>query len=191
MLYLNQREYKHIPYMHDLDHGGAPPERRNVGTSGCGPCTLCMIIDHLTTKHLPLEECVRLSEEHGANRQPGCSIRVLGPVLAEMFELNYSTTNSVEELVRHLQAGGEAAVNVRKREDGPGIFTARGHWMNVVSTDGKEVCILDPNYAKNKFKRYEEQGLIRVCEPFLYCSLETLHGETRCETPYFLFSRKK
>lgn len=191
MLFLNQKDYRHIPYMHDLDNGGAPPERRNVATSGCGLCTVCMIVDHLTTKSLSLEACARLSEDNGANRSAGCSLRILGPVIADMFDLDFTVTGSAEELVAHLQAGGEAAVNVRCSENGPGIFTARGHWINAVSTDGKEVCILDPNYAPNKFRQYEDQGLIRVCEPFLYCSVETLHGETRNEKPYCLFSRKK
>ena len=192
MLYMNQRDYRHIPYMHDLDHGGAPEERRNVATSGCGLCSMCMIVDHLTTKSLTLEECVRLSEENGANRKPGTSLRVLGPILAEMYDLEFSRTGSMEELVTHLQSGGEAVVNVNQKEDGtPGLFTTRSHWIVVVSTDGKEVCILDPNYAPGKFQEYEEQGLIRVKEPFLYCSLETLQQETRIQIPYYLFSRKK
>ena len=191
MLYLNQREYRHIPYMHDLDNGGAPEERRNVGTSGCGLCAMCMIVDHLTAESLALEECVRLSEENGANRKPGTSLSILGPVIADMFDLDFSITGSVEEMVAYVRAGGEVAVNVKRKEDGtPGIFTARGHWILVISTDGKEVCILDPNYAPGKFREYEEQGLIRVKEPFLYCSLETLHAETRNETPYYMFSRK-
>ena len=190
MLYLNQRDYSHIPYMHDTDRGGAPAERRNVGTSGCGLCCLCMLVEHLTGQILELTECVRLSEESGANFCAGCAMRILGPIVAERFGLTFRRTGDVQELIAHLQSGGEAIVNVRRKEDGtPGIFTARGHYMLLTATNGKEVTILDPNYTKNKFKKQEESGLIRVEEPFLHCDLLTLIGETHSEQPFCLFGR--
>lgn len=190
MLYLNQRDYSHIPYMHDTDRGGAPVERRNIGTSGCGLCCLCMTVEHLTGKTLELTECVRLSEESGANFCAGCSMRILGPIVAEQYGLTFRRTGDVDALITHLQAGGEAIVLVHKQEDGsPGIFTARGHYMLLTATVGSEVTILDPNYVKNKFKAQEQAGLIRVEEPFLYCDLATLVAETRCEQPYYLFGK--
>ena len=45
MLYVNQLEYRDIPYQHNMAHGGAPEDRRNVATSGCGLCSACMIVD--------------------------------------------------------------------------------------------------------------------------------------------------
>ena len=48
MLYINQNDYAHVPYQHDMANGGAPVERRNVGSSGCGLCCSCMVVEHLT-----------------------------------------------------------------------------------------------------------------------------------------------
>ena len=52
MLYLNQLDYSHIPYYHNAKNGGPPEGRNNVGTSGCGLCCACMMIEHLTPNHL-------------------------------------------------------------------------------------------------------------------------------------------
>ena len=190
MLYLNQRDHRHIPYLHDTANGGAPEHRRNIATSGCGLCCLCMTVEHLTGEILELTECVRLSEESGANFCAGCSMRILGPVAAERYGLTYGRTGDAAEMLAHLRAGGEVIVNVRRKDDGtPGIFTARGHYMLLTGTDGKTVTVMDPNYVKNKYKAQEEAGLIRVEEPLLYCDLAMFIGEARAEEPYYLFKK--
>ena len=190
MLYLNQRDYSHIPYMHDLDHGGAPEARRNIGTSGCGLCCACMVVEHLTGQILELTECVRLSEENGANFCPGCAMRILGPIVAEQYGLTFRRSGDVKELIAHLQSGGEAIVLVHKVDDNtPGIFTARAHYMLLTAVNGSEFTVYDPNYTKNKFKAQEKAGLIRVEEPSYYCDIDTLVGETRCDMPYYLFGK--
>ena len=66
MLYLNQRKFYDVPYNHNVDFGGAPEERRNVGTSGCGICCMSMVVNHLTGKDFPVKDCVRLAESCGA-----------------------------------------------------------------------------------------------------------------------------
>ncbi|MBQ7076057.1 MAG: hypothetical protein IJM94_04570, partial [Clostridia bacterium] len=66
MLYVNQLEYPHIKYYHNAANGGPEEGRDNVETSGCGLCCACMMVEHLTTGNLALEECVKLSEENGA-----------------------------------------------------------------------------------------------------------------------------
>lgn len=48
MLYLNQLDHRGVPYRHNVKNGGVPPERQNVATSGCGLCSMCMIVDQLT-----------------------------------------------------------------------------------------------------------------------------------------------
>ena len=58
MLYVNQLEYPHIKYDHNMAHGGPPEGRNSVKTSGCGLCCACMVIDQLTDKTLSVEDCV-------------------------------------------------------------------------------------------------------------------------------------
>lgn len=191
MLYMNQLDYRHVPYMHNADNGCVPPERMNVASSGCGLCSLCMIVDHLTTNKLELEEAVRLSETNGANRKPGTSMTILGPIVAEKFGLEMTKSRDPDEMIAHLQQGGEIIVNVRTNGRPLALFTTGGHYMVIISTDGKEVCILDPSYTDDKFEIEGRKGKVRVAAPFIYCPIETLMGEIRDSGPaFFMFKRK-
>jgi len=190
MLYLNQLDYRHVPYMHNADNGYTPPEKMNVASSGCGLCSLCMIVEHLTVKKLELEEAVRLSETNGANRKPGTSMTTLGPIVAELFGLEMTSSRDPDEMIAHLQQGGEIIVNVRANGRPQGLFTNGGHYMVIVSTDGKEVCILDPSYTAAKFEIEGRKGKVRVDAPFIYCPIETLMEEIRDSGPaFFMFKR--
>ncbi len=191
MLYLNQLEYGDIKYNHNMENGGPPEGRDNVKTSGCGLCSACMIVDALTDKSLDIREAVRLSEENGANLQVGTSMSVLGPVIAERFGLEYSNTASLSEAIEHLRRGGKIICNVGHPEGKAGLFTMRSHFIVIISTDGKEFCILDPSYKEGKFDIPERAGKVN-CEnaPFLYCDVNLLHAETE-NRRYHLFSRKK
>ena len=192
MLYLCQNDYRHVHYETNIDNGGVPPERQNIAAAGCGLCSACMIVEHLTTKTLSLEEAVQLSEASRANRWRGTSMKVLAPILAQHFDLDVTMSSDPEEMVRHLQAGGEIIVHVRKGDREVGLFTNGGHYMVILSTDGKEVCILDPSYRKGNFDIPERRGKVRDDQaPFLYCSIETLMEEVRKDGPaFYMFKRK-
>ena len=194
MLYLNQLEYRHIPYQHNMAFGGAPEERRNVATSGCGLCCTAMVVDHLTAHSLPLPDCAALAEESGANLYPGVDLTVFGPVVGEKFGLEYSRTHEREKVAAHLRAGGEAVVMVgNSEEEGRlGLFTQRKHYLLLLSIDEKdEVCFLDPAFVKGeKYDVPEHRDKVRVDFPFLYCSLDLLMGESlNCKPRFSLFKR--
>ena len=107
-----------------------------------------MTVDLLTNEKLSIEECVRLSEECVANHTIGTDMTILGPVAAEKFGLSYSNTDSLDEAIRHLQAGGLIIANVGVPTGKEiGLFTKFGHYILLVATDGKEFCILDPSYT--------------------------------------------
>ena len=89
MLYLNQLDYRHMHYEHNIDNGGVPQERRNIATSGCGVCSACMMVDHLTMHHMSIDECIRLVYEVGASRKIGTRMATLGPAVANRFNLGY------------------------------------------------------------------------------------------------------
>ena len=121
MKYINQLEHRDIPYEHNLDHGGVPEEKRNVAAAGCGPSCLCMMVDALTLSTYELTDCLKLSNEVGANREIGTSLKILGPVVAERFNLNYGETSDLNELKAHLAKGGLAIANSGgDREEEPG-----------------------------------------------------------------------
>ena len=99
MYYINQLDYPHIRYEHDLDNGGAPEEKCTAAAAACGPCCLCMVVENMTFGHLELTDCLKLSADLGANRQRGTDLKILGPVVAEKYGLTYDVTDDVEKLV--------------------------------------------------------------------------------------------
>ena len=192
MLYLNQLDYRHIHYEHNVSEGGVPQERRNIATSGCGLCSACMMVDHLTTEHLSIEECIRLVYKVGANIKIGTRMNILGPALAEKFGLNYKSSNNMDEVIRCLQEGGRVIINVGgSHDDYVGLYSRGGHYILAIAYDGKELCILDPSYKEAKYEIEPHFGKVRVDYPFTYCQAQTIIDDTQNrETPYYLFWRK-
>ena len=90
MRYINQLAYRHIPYRTNVCNPEYTDEmrQRNVALSGCGPCSVCMMIDLLTDRSLDVAECIKISEECVANHHVGTDMSVLGPVISEKFDLD-------------------------------------------------------------------------------------------------------
>ena len=189
MHFICQLDYKHIPYETNLDNGGNPENRRTVSSSGCGLCSTCMAVELLTDKTLGLEECRDLAYETGANRpHPGTNMNLLGPAVAERFDLVYKPSMSKDEALACLRAGGKVVARVKK-----GLFTKGSHYICLVSADDKDFCILDPSYTPEKFHTPEREGRVDDTHaPFVYCPIDVLHGETEeGPTRYHLFNRKR
>ena len=197
MKFLNQLDYPHIPYRTRAKVEGLTDEQRttNVAESGCGLCCSCMAVDYLTDKTLSLEDCVKLSEKSVANHSPGTDIRILAAAVAEEFELTYSVTNEVDEVIKHLQNGGVAiALASIKKGATLSLFAEYGHYILLVSTDGKDFCILDPYYKLEKFDIPERAGKVDVTNaPYLYCNVNTVDAECINVTygKYHLLKRKR
>ena len=64
---------------------------------------------------MELTDCLKLSNEVGANREIGTSLKILGPVFAERFNLNYGETSDLNELKAHLAKGGLSHCKFRRR----------------------------------------------------------------------------
>ena len=193
MLYLNQLNYPDIPYEHNVAGGGPPEGKGNVAAAGCGPCCLCMMVENLTTEHLDLMDCLKMSADLKANMERGTDLKILGKAVAEKFGLGYSTTSDIEVLADHLRRGGMAVANAGgDREGYNAVFSHGGHYIAVISVDGDTACVLDPSYKPGKYEEEGRQGKAAVAEPFVYCSLEVLRKDCENRDPsFYLFSRKK
>ena len=194
MKYLNQLEYKHIPYKTRLKKDVEEWKRlTTVATSGCGLCSTCMAIDALTGNPPTLEECVQIAYESEANLFNGTDMSVFGPAIAKKYGLDYSNTSDLNKAIEHLREGGQIVVHVRRRESGVALFTNAGHYMLINATDGKDFCILDPSYTPEKYHIPGREGKVNdENAPYLYCNVNVVHGEAHYEkAKYHLFSRKK
>lgn len=196
MKYINQLEYAHLPYPTKIKMENIPEEKKKttVRSSGCGLCCACMTVDLLTDQYLDIEDCVQISIDCVANHASGTDMSILGPVIAEKFGLTYSKTNNLDEAIEHLRAGGSIIAHVGIPKDASiGLFTKSGHYISLISTDGKEFCILDPSYSPEKYKIPERLGRVNEDNaPYLYADISTVDSETKPgRTKYHLFARKK
>lgn len=193
MLYINQNDYPHIPYPTNLDEPESPScLEGTVASSGCGLCSLMMIVDRLTVSSLTLEDALRLSHESNADRKVGTNLKILGPVIAQKYGLCFTTTSDMERLLSHLQNGGAAIANVGgDHDDHIGVFSDVGHYITVLSYSDGELLILDPAYRLGKYTSPGREGKIRENGVFLYTSPEILLSDTENREPrFYLFSAK-
>jgi len=192
MLYMNQLKYGHIPYNHNMAHGGPPEGRTTVRSSGCGLCCACMVVDHLAGKTLPIEECVRLSEENLANQDLGTNMSVLGPVIAKLYDLEYVQSSDRDELIAWLRSGGEVVVHVQGDKDGRvGLFSNRGHYILATAMVGEEVQILDPSDKPEKYEIKDRKGLVRKEDPYIYATPELVDTACYADRIHFHMFKKK
>ena len=134
----------------------------SIREAGCGLCCLAMMADRLTVQSLSLRRLVSLSRKHQANLHPGTDMEILGPVIAELLDLDYSVTNSVKTAVNCLKRGGSVIANTGgDREGYTGVFSHGGHFILLLSGTGRDVCVLDPS---NKPGKYDEPGRERESE---------------------------
>lgn len=192
MFYVNQLNYPHVPYNHNMANGGPPEGRTSVGTSGCGLCCASMVVAHQTGKELPIEEYVKLSEENLANQDLGTNMKVLGPVLAKLFDLEYVQSSDKEEMIAWLQNGGEAIVHCQGDKDGHiGLFSHRGHYILATAMVGDVVQILDPSDKPEKYEIDGRKGKVRKEEPFLYVDPQLVDEACYDDRIHFHMFKKK
>ena len=123
MKYLNQLDHPDIPYPTDAATEGSRFHDLSIKEAGCGLCSLAMMVDRLTTKTISLKRLIALSLKHKANLHPGTDMKILGPVVADLYDLDFSTTNRVKKAMQHLKNGGSVIANVGgDREGYTGVF---------------------------------------------------------------------
>ena len=190
MIYINQKKYPDMPYLHNAAAGGAG-ENNNIAFGGCGLCCMCMVVENMTFNQLSLEECRDLSEAVKANQELGTDLKILGPAVAEKYGMTYGKTDDIEEVKKCLAAGGQVVANSGgDREGWVGLLTHGGHYVTVVSYDKGEFCILDPSWTPEKFHEEGREGKVREAYPFIYVKEADLVKD--CDNrfpPFYLFRR--
>ena len=196
MRHIIQRKYSYIPYPQYMAEPDNPRGKKGtIRSGGCGVCSVCMVIDQLTTENFSVKECAQLSMAVGGNHSSGTDMTVLGPVVAEKFNLDYAESYDVNDALTALREGGRVIALVGGIEpDNRGIFTAGGHYIVLIAADDKdEICILDPNWTSKTFPKWEKQGLVRTEGTLVYTSPAVLHqeGKKLGDPTYYIFHRKK
>lgn len=197
MKYLNQLEHEHVPYPTNMqDPESDMAKNGNIARAGCGLCSLCMVVDQLTMKNLPLQKCIDIAIAAGSNMHPGTDMKKVAPIIAEKYGLTYSKTDDIKKAVQCLRDGGRVIVNVggdREEEDGSkyiGVFSHGGHYITLISATDDEICVLDPSWKPEKFME-DGRHAVRVDGKFVYTPYDVLDKDASNRTPrYHLFKRK-
>lgn len=197
MLYINQLDYPHIPYITRLEMS---PEEQEYGktttikTSGCGLCSAVMVA-HLLLPNctFTLEEALQISYDTQANVGIGTRYTRFGPVFAEKVGLVMEMTDDPEEVRRCLRTGGAVVANSGgDREGHIGVFTHSGHYVVVFAeeADGR-VAVLDPSYRPGKYDEEGRRSLVEMKHGVIaLCDLETLAVDCANRSPsFYLFHR--
>lgn len=178
---------KDLPWGHmDMD--------LNISKNGCGLCSLVMVIENLTGQEFPLSEAIRVAQEwnYGSSGKTLCEMKVLAPVVAEMFNLRFSTTSVGEELLEWVRSGGMAIAHSNgDREGHIGIMTSGKHYVAVVKADGRILTVLDPSQTPDKFELEGRKEHVTVNGHELYIDYEVLTEDCAGKVPrYYLFAKR-
>jgi len=188
MEYINQYDYPEMPYPHP--EGVYQKMEPTVATSGCGLCSLCIVVRTLTSHRPTIEDFLQYAEDSGANFGVGTSMRLLAPYIAEKFGLTVERTKDPKRLLAHLEQGGMAIVLVDgDTERGVGLFSHIEHFITAILYQNGEIGILDPAWKPGKFEEEGRAGKVREEYPVLYVQPELLVADAqKAEFPFTLFS---
>lgn len=184
--YYNQNDYENIPYPRPSN------SKSNVKTGGCGVVCASMIVENLTGKSFSPVESASYSLKNGARDDYGTNLLILGKAISNDFGLDYSTTNSIDDLWGHLKSGGMAVANVGGDYGNyKGVFSDGGHFIVVAGiNEGGNLIILDPGYYQGKFEINNRYGKVEYSNyPELYVNVNILDTDCKIKaTRYYLFS---
>ena len=192
MLYINQNDYPDIKYPTNAsDPTSSSYLNGTIASSGCGLCSLCMVVDQLTLSQLPLIKCRDLAIEHQANMRVGTSMKILGPVVADLYGLTLEMTDSEEEMMKCLENGGKVIINVGgDHDDHIGVFSDVGHYITAIGTQDGYIRILDPAYVPGRYEKEGRKGKVIDLDGVAYTTAEVLHEDTLNRSPgYYLFNK--
>ena len=166
----------------------------SISKHGCGLCSLSMVIENLTGLDFTLDKVIELAQEwnYGGSGKTLCEMKVLGPVVAELFNLRFATTSIGEELLEWLQKGGMAIAHSNgDRENHVGIFTSGKHYVAVVGSKDRQVIVLDPSQTPDKFEKAGRKEYVTVNGHEIYVDYDVLAEDCEGKIPrFYLFANR-
>lgn len=150
ILFFNQS----APVWKDKLYGSDP-----IGTHGCGPTVMAMVISSLTDYRVDPTIVANWSVQNGYYSRGGGSYHALIPAAARAYGLavTSATDRTVSGLTKQLKAGKILVILVRQ-----GHFTTSGHFMIVrgISPDGK-FMLADPQSFENSTTLWDPSLIVR------------------------------
>lgn len=196
MFYINQQPFTNVEYRTNIEDPESETARKGTfADSGCGLCSAMMVVDRLTLDRLSMDDAIRLSYDTGANHKVGTDMKLFGPALAEKYDLEMETTDSLEVLEEWLSKGGCAIINVGgNHDDYVGVLSDIGHYVFAFAWTGEEFMILDPAYRPGKYdvEVPAQKGKVYDDGKILYVRPNVIAEDTAVKSPaYYMFRRRR
>ncbi len=192
MNHISQLDYEHITYKTNItDPTSHFAQSGTIRRAGCGICCLCMMVAHLTTKGMSIQECVRHAYKTKANLLPGTDMERVGPFIAEHYGLTYKTSNDVYEMMAAIEAGGLVIANVGgDNGDYEGVFSHEGHFVLAADVADDTLRILDPTFSIEKYEEGNRSQKVTLLNGDVYCHYLVLDKDCETRTPrYHIFEK--
>lgn len=148
LMYYNQNNYSNVKY-----DNPSTSKVETISSSGCGVAAACIVFNTLAGKELySISKMAELSVKNGARDNSGTNMLTLLKALCKDNKaFTYKTTNSIEELKKHLKNGGMAIAN---QGDAYNVFSTSGHYVVPWKMSGNNVNVVDPQMYNGKYDSY-------------------------------------
>ena len=143
VVYYNQRDARYASQPYGTD---------DIGTCGCGPTSMAMVVSSLTSETVDPVAMAAWSYENGYWIKNGGSYHALIPAAAENWKLPVAgcTTSEPQRLLDALSSG-KLVVAIM----GPGHFTTSGHFIVLRGVQDGKILVADPYSYKQSEKLWD------------------------------------
>ena len=186
MSYYNQYNYKTVPY---------PSQSRpsaTIATSGCGVCSMCMVVEALTGKTVTPQTMAKYSIKVGARLNSGTDMHTLGKAAAERWGLTMTTSDDIADVLTAVQQGGVVIANVGGDHGSyKGLFSNGGHYVAVVGMHREQLVVWDPGQYDGKYSTSARVGRLQAVGHDLRVLPSVLDADCSTRSPrYYIFERR-
>lgn len=154
LMYYNQNNYSNVKY-----DNPSTKKVETISSSGCGVAAACIAFNTLAGKELySIQKMAEFSVKNGARDNSGTNMMTLLKALCkENTAFTYKTTNSIDELKKHLKNGGMAIAN---QGDVYNVFSTAGHYVVPWKMSGNNINVVDPQMYSGKYNAYSRPSRI-------------------------------
>jgi len=177
----NQNDYAHLSYP-------APGyEKATVKSGGCGVCAAVNAIGVLTGKLVTVRTMRDLAKSCGARVSGGTNMKRLCEQLCSNYGLQCIQTNSLSDLLAHLQTGGIAICNTAGR----GMFSTGGHYVTALGLLDGRLCLADPGLYAGKYSTGRRKKAVTVTGDLLLTDPQVLEADCIGRWPRYYLLQKE
>lgn len=193
MKLINQNDYPDVEYLVNLKDDSLD-HRSNIKDSGCGICCAMMIVNHYYPEiNITMLEAIKVAYEANATYSQGTNFYRYSTVFCEKYNLKYTNTEDINELINHVNDEKVALVNVGgDHDDHIGVLSHNGHYILVTGYINNKLQILDPGLEPNKYLEKDRIDKVIVDGEYIYIDPKILIDDiqNRLPHPIFLFDKK-